>query len=63
MRVVIDLGSCNGHGQCEDVAPEVFRVNDVGKVDLLIESPDESLRSKVDQAIRLCPEKCISVEG
>jgi ferredoxin len=63
MRVVIDLASCNGHGQCEDVAPEVFRVNDQGRVDLLIESPEDSLRPKVEQAIRLCPEKCIALEG
>ncbi len=62
MRVVVDLASCNGHGQCEDVAPELFRVNNEGRVDLLIEFPDDSLRSKVDQAIRLCPEKCIRVE-
>ena len=62
MRVVIDLESCNGHGQCEDVAPEVFRVNDQGRVDLLIEAPEDSLRSKIEQAIRLCPEKCIGLE-
>ena len=62
MRVVVDLERCKGHGQCEDVAPEVFRINDAGLADVLIENPDESLRSKVELAVRLCPEECISLE-
>jgi len=62
MRVIVDLERCNSHGQCEDAAPEVFRINDAGLPDILIENPDESLRPKIEEAIRLCPEDCIWIE-
>ena len=62
MKVVVDLDLCQGHAQCEDAAPEVFRVNDDALVDVLIEQPDESLRSKVEVAARRCPTECIRIE-
>jgi ferredoxin len=61
MRVWVDLDACKGHAQSEDAAPEVFHVNDEGLADVLIEHPDESLRPKVDEAARLCPEECILI--
>lgn len=62
MKVVVDLDLCQGHAQCEDAAPEVFRVNDDALVDVLIEQPGESLRSKVETAARRCPTECIRIE-
>lgn len=62
MRVVVDLDLCQGHAQCENAAPEVFKVNDHALVDILIEQPDESLRSKVETAARLCPTEAIRIE-
>jgi ferredoxin len=32
-------------------------------VTLLIESPDESLREEVDQAVATCPKTAIGLEG
>jgi ferredoxin len=62
MKITLDLDACAGHGQCEDAAPEVFRVNDDGLVVQLIENPGEELRAKVEDAARRCPADVITVE-
>ena len=44
-------------------APEVFEVRDDGFLYVLNETPDESLRAKVEEAARLCPTQSITIEG
>ena len=66
MIVKTDLQLCQGHGMCEDTAPEVFRVveSDVGSyshVEVVIAEPDEGLREKVDEAVRYCPNRALSI--
>jgi ferredoxin len=62
MKVFVDASICRGHAVCEYLAPEVFRVGDRGFVEVLMD-PDESLRAKVDDAARSCPEGAIAVVG
>jgi ferredoxin len=67
MRLKIDLKLCQGHGVCEDEAPEVFRVVEkVGAydhVELVVEEPGEELRPKVELAVRYCPNRVLSIES
>ena len=63
MKIVVDLSICAGHAQCEEAAPEVFRVNDNWLVDVLIEEPPESMREAVESAARRCPVNAIVIEG
>jgi ferredoxin len=44
------------------VAPEVFEVRDDGFLYILNETPDESLRARVEEAVRLCPTQAITLE-
>ena len=60
LKIVVDWNLCVGHGQCEFAAPEVFTIDDEGKLKL-DETPDESLRAKVEQAIRRCPTRALSL--
>jgi ferredoxin len=66
MRIKIDLQLCQGHGLCQEEAPEVFRVVEVpgayDHVELIMTSPDESLREKVEAAVRFCPNRVLSLE-
>lgn len=62
MRVRIDWDLCQGHANCMGDAPEVFRVDDDGKLTVLLEQPPESLRDKVTLAVRYCPTGAIRVE-
>lgn len=56
MRVEVDLQACQGYVCCVMAAPEVFDVDeDIAKVVLLTTDPGESLRAKVEEAVRSCP--------
>jgi ferredoxin len=40
---------------CEDACPEVFRLDDEGELEILMESVPPELARKVESAVRLCP--------
>ena len=67
MRSQIDLQLCQGHGVCVEEAPEVFRVvSEPGRYDhaeLIVAEPDESLRAKVEAAVKYCPNRSLSIVG
>jgi ferredoxin len=61
MRVIVDQDLCEGNSVCEHHAPEVFKVGDDDKSQVLIERPDESLRAKVELAVKRCPRAAIRI--
>jgi sterol 14-demethylase len=61
-RVAVDLDLCQGHAACVGEAPEVFRVDGLGKVRLLDPTPEASLSAKVERAAQFCPTKAIRIE-
>jgi ferredoxin len=68
MRVIADLELCQGHGMCENEAPEVFRVvesedGSYAHVEILVTRLDEGLREKVETAVRVCPNRTLSLEA
>ena len=62
MRVVVNFDTCNSNAVCMSVAPEVFEVRDDGYLYILDENPGEQLRDKVEEAVRMCPTRSISIE-
>jgi ferredoxin len=62
MRVVVDFDVCESNAICMGVAPEVFEVRDDDFLYILDEHPPESLRAKVEQAVRSCPKQAIKIE-
>lgn len=64
MKLLVDLAACEGHGECVIAAPELFELDDSGqKVVVLNYEPDESLRAKVVESIKLCPVAALRLEG
>ncbi len=61
MKIVIDYDLCEANAVCMDICPECFRVEEDDSLTVLIESPPENLRSKVEEAVRLCPRQAISL--
>jgi ferredoxin len=59
VRVVVDRNLCESNALCMAAAPEVFELQDDDTLLVLQETPDESLRDKVDDAIRACPKTAI----
>jgi ferredoxin len=62
VRLIVDYDSCVASGACVTACPEVFKQGDDGVVVVLDETPSESLRSQVEDAIALCPAMCIELE-
>jgi ferredoxin len=53
--VAIDEAACAAHGDCADLAPEVFEVDDVARI--IGTGPDELLLA----AAELCPTSAIRI--
>ena len=61
-RVVVDYDLCESNAICMQIAPEVFEVRDDDFLYLLTETPDESLRAKVEESVQRCPKQAIKIE-
>ncbi|MDA8336957.1 MAG: ferredoxin [Peptococcaceae bacterium] len=57
--VVIDSGECMGCGSCEEVCPEVFKINDATGLAEVI-NPAGSSEDEIQEAIDMCPAQCIA---
>ncbi|HEY6534048.1 MAG TPA: ferredoxin [Acidimicrobiales bacterium] len=62
MRVVVDFDLCESNAICMGIVPEIFEVRDDDFLYVLNETPDESERSKVEEAVQRCPKQAISIE-
>ena len=62
MKVVVDYDLCESNALCMDCAPEVFRVEEDDTLTVLIEAVPDELRTKVEEAVRLCPRQAIALE-
>jgi len=56
---VIDEEACIGCGACEEICPEVFRMNESLGFALVI-NPGGADPDKIEEAIEACPVNCIS---
>ena len=63
MKVVIDWGLCQGHANCTGDAPDIFHVDDDGKLQVLQWEPPEDQRANLELAVRYCPTGAIKIEG
>ncbi len=61
MRVTVDLALCQDHGQCAIAAPQVFSINDDGKLEFDAQ-PSEDQRTYVEEAADVCPVQAILIE-
>jgi ferredoxin len=62
MRIVVDVGLCQGHAMCELEAPEVFRAPSGGPVEVLLPDVPLEHQEAVRAAVRYCPTRALSVE-
>ena len=61
MRVVVDLETCQDHGQCVFAAPDVFHLDEQGKLGY-VPDPAEDLRDAVEEAADVCPLQAIRLD-
>jgi ferredoxin len=61
MRVVVDYALCESNSVCMRLAPEVFEVQEDDRLHLKQERPPETLRARVEEAVRRCPKQALSL--
>lgn len=60
-KVVVDFDRCESNAVCMSIAPEIFEVRDDDFLYVLNETPDESERPRVQEAVDRCPKQAISI--
>jgi ferredoxin len=60
--IEFDRGRCEGHGTCEQIAPSIYRLDDEGELDILVEPPlaDDIVRL-AEAGARVCPVAALRV--
>lgn len=61
-RIQLDYGLCQGHAACMSEAPEIFRVNEAGELEVLQDRPPMALLEKARLAEKYCPNKAITID-
>ena len=61
MMIIIDEETCIGCGQCEEVCPDVFKLEDEKAVVILDEIPPD-LKDCCQEAEEICPVSAITIE-
>lgn len=62
MKILIDNDRCEGNAVCVRVCPEVFEVGEDDRAHLRVQDPGESLRAKIEAAVRRCPRQALALE-
>jgi ferredoxin len=61
-RVFIDEEECIGCGTCEEICPEVFKLNEkTDKAEVI--NQEGAPEDRIEEAIEACPVECIHWEG
>jgi len=61
MKILVDYDLCEANAKCMQVCPEVFEVDDDDNLILHKETVDDSLKAKVEEAIRICPRQALAL--
>ncbi len=54
MKITLDRPRCEGHGLCEEAAPQLMHLDDEGDLILDVEVVDDELDA-AKAAVRVCP--------
>jgi len=62
MKIVLDRPRCEGHGLCEEAAPQLMHLDDDGELvideDTVVAGTEEAAAA----AVRVCPVAALSLE-
>ena len=62
MRIVVDFDVCEANAICMGMAPHVFEVDDDDYLNLITDEVHEEQRDLMQQVVRACPKRAISIE-
>ena len=62
MRLVLDRPRCEGHGLCEEAAPDLMHLDDDGDLVLDREELADDELAAANSALRVCPVAALRLE-
>lgn len=64
MKILLDRPRCEGHGLCEEAAPQLLHLDDEGELVIDREEVDEGTQDAADAsaAVRVCPVAALRLE-
>ncbi len=62
VHISINLSACEGHGLCQQAAPEVYELDEEGYVRLRHDEIDEALSAAAEAGARVCPVAALTVQ-
>jgi ferredoxin len=62
MRIIVDAGVCDLHGQCVFVAPQLFHFDDQGELGYTVDVPAD-LERQAREALAVCPTNAIELSA
>lgn len=55
MKILLDAPRCEGHGLCEEAAPDLMHLDDEGELVIDRDEIGEADHSQAQAAVRVCP--------
>ena len=62
MQLILDRPRCEGHGLCEEAAPDLMYLDDEGDLVLVTETVEGSQVDIARAAVRVCPVAALRLE-
>lgn len=60
--IELDRARCEGHGMCEQIAPSIYRLDEEGELEILVDSPlPDELVQLAEAGARVCPVAALRV--
>jgi len=61
LRVIADRSACCGYGVCAELCPEIYKVDDMGVVAVLMDIVPQGLEVKAREGASACPANALRV--
>jgi ferredoxin len=61
LRVIADRSACCGYGVCAELCPEIYKVDDIGVVTVLMDIVPQGLEVKAREGASACPTNALRV--
>lgn len=63
IRIEIDRKRCEGHGLCEQTAPDIFELDEEGIAEALVNPVSPELQTRASAGARVCPVAAVRLVG
>ena len=60
--LVIDQDKCIGCELCCEICPEVFKMSDIGSIDVIVQTVEPERDADIEEAIVSCPVEAIEIK-